>query len=45
VGDGLLEAAVLRGTVVPHGNNDESENLVLRVLSQDLSMTAFCWRH
>jgi hypothetical protein len=27
---GPLEAAVLRGIVVPQGNNDKSENLVLR---------------
>jgi hypothetical protein len=27
---GPLEAAFLRGRVVPHGNNDENENLVLR---------------
>jgi len=36
LGDGPLEAAVLRGTVVPHGNNDESENLATRMFSEDL---------
>jgi len=47
---GPLEAAVLRGIVVPHGNGDESENLVLRGHARDglrtsSSVAAFCWRN